>query len=142
MTDDENQFKQFLASVRSGDAQAAQRLVTQYESLLRREIRFRMRDSRLRRILDSGDVCQSVLASFFIRASVGQFELNEERDMLRLLITMAKRKTVLRPDTSTSRSGTSIRLRRLVSMNTRNAIRLQQASKSPTKKWHACSNKN
>jgi RNA polymerase sigma factor (sigma-70 family) len=93
MTDDENQFQEFLASIRSGDACAAQRLVTQYESLLRREIRFRLRDSRLRRVLDSGDVCQSVLASFFIRATAGQFDLNDEQDMLHLLISMAKRKS-------------------------------------------------
>ncbi|MEZ6134955.1 MAG: ECF-type sigma factor [Pirellulaceae bacterium] len=93
MADDQIQFKVFLAAIRSGDAQAAQRLVTQYESLLRREIRFRMRDPRLRRVLDSGDVCQSVLASFFVRATAGQFELNEEHDLLRLLMSMAKRKT-------------------------------------------------
>ena len=45
-----------------GDSEAAAgELVAQYESVIRRVIRFRLTDSRLRAAFDSMDVCQSVL---------------------------------------------------------------------------------
>src|SRR5262249_23496082 len=41
---------------------------------------------------DSVDICQSVLASFFARASWGQFDLNDCRQLLQLLLRMARNK--------------------------------------------------
>jgi RNA polymerase sigma factor (sigma-70 family) len=38
------------------------------------------------------DVCQSVLANFFVRARGGQFELERPDQLLRLLVTMARNK--------------------------------------------------
>jgi RNA polymerase sigma-70 factor (ECF subfamily) len=38
------------------------------------------------------DVCQSVLASFFVRAALGQYELETPEQVLRLLATMARNK--------------------------------------------------
>jgi RNA polymerase sigma-70 factor (ECF subfamily) len=38
------------------------------------------------------DVCQSVLASFFVRAALGQYELNTPEQLLKLLATMARNK--------------------------------------------------
>ncbi len=40
------------------------------------------------------DICQSVLASFFVRAAVGQYDLNQPEDLLRLLVRMARNKVI------------------------------------------------
>jgi RNA polymerase sigma-70 factor (ECF subfamily) len=55
-------------------------------------VRVHLRDPRLRRVLDSTDVCQSVLASFFVRANLGQYELDTLEHLLRLLATIARNK--------------------------------------------------
>ena len=89
---DGSAFKDFIRRIRAGDEQAATDLVRQYEPLIRREIRLHMEDQRLNRVLDSGDICQSVLASFFVRAALGQYELEEPHQLLKLLATMARHK--------------------------------------------------
>jgi RNA polymerase sigma factor (sigma-70 family) len=89
-----NSFLTFLDRVRTGDQKAAEELVRMYEPEIRREVRLRLRDSRLRRDFDSVDICQSVMASFFIRASMGQFEVNKPEDLIRLLVTMTRNKLV------------------------------------------------
>jgi RNA polymerase sigma-70 factor (ECF subfamily) len=76
--------------VRAGDADAA--VVRRYEPEIRRAVRLRLTDPSLRRVLDSMDVCQSVLASFFVRAAAGQFDLEEPSQLLRLLVVMARNK--------------------------------------------------
>jgi DNA-directed RNA polymerase specialized sigma24 family protein len=38
------------------------------------------------------DICQSVLASFFVRAASGQFEFRSPEDLVKLLVTMARNK--------------------------------------------------
>ena len=83
-------FLELMQRVRAGDHAAAERLVRLYESDVRRAIRVRLTDARLRRVLDSIDVCQSVLANFFVRAAAGQFELSTPEQLLRLLVTMAR----------------------------------------------------
>ncbi len=88
----EPSFPALLQRVRAGDAEAAAELVHAYEPEIRRAIRVRLTDPRLRRTLDSMDVCQSVLANFFVRAAAGQFDLREPKDLLKLLVTMARNK--------------------------------------------------
>jgi RNA polymerase sigma-70 factor (ECF subfamily) len=85
-------FTALIRRVRAGDQEAAAELVQQYESAIRRAVRIQMRDPRLRRALDSMDVCQSVLGSFFVRAALGQYELDRPEHLLRLLATMARNK--------------------------------------------------
>jgi RNA polymerase sigma-70 factor (ECF subfamily) len=85
-------FAELIARVRHGDDQAAAELVRRYEPAIRRAVRFRLTDPRLRRTCDSMDVCQSVLASFFVRAASGQYDLESPEQLLRLLTTMARNK--------------------------------------------------
>jgi RNA polymerase sigma factor (sigma-70 family) len=85
-------FLLLIQRVRAGDQEAAAELVRQYEPAIRRAVRFQLRDSRLRRALDSMDVCQSVLGSFFARAALGQFEIDKPEQVMRLLVTMARNK--------------------------------------------------
>ena len=82
---DNNSFMNFLDRVRAGDQRAAEELVRMYEPEIRREVRLRMRDPRLRRDFDSVDICQSVLGSFFVRASLGQYDLQKPEDLIKLL---------------------------------------------------------
>jgi RNA polymerase sigma-70 factor (ECF subfamily) len=85
-------FHDLLQRVRQGDQLAASELVRQFEPELRRVVRVRLNDPRLRRVLDSVDVCQSVLANFFVRVSLGEFDLHEPQQLLHLLIVMARNK--------------------------------------------------
>jgi RNA polymerase sigma-70 factor (ECF subfamily) len=85
-------FADFICRIRAGDEQAATELVRRYERLIRFEVRLRMTDPRLGRLFDSMDVCQSVLASFFVRAAAGQYDLERPDDLIRLLVGMARNK--------------------------------------------------
>ena len=71
---------------------AATELVRRYEPLIRREVRLKLENSRLRRVLDSMDVCQSVLASFFVRTAAGEYDLDQPRQLVQLLVTIARNK--------------------------------------------------
>jgi RNA polymerase sigma factor (sigma-70 family) len=87
-----NEFREFIGRIRAGDEQAAADLVRRYEPLIRREVRLNVQDPRLGRLFDSVDVCQSVLASFFVRATAGQYEMDRPEQLIRLLVTMARNK--------------------------------------------------
>jgi RNA polymerase sigma-70 factor (ECF subfamily) len=87
-----NTFHTLVDKVRAGDQDAAAQLVRQYEPQLRRLVRMRLTDPQLGRVFDSVDICQSVLANFFVRAANGQFELDTPEQLLRLLVTMARNK--------------------------------------------------
>jgi hypothetical protein len=50
-------FADLIRRVRGGDARAVARLVSQYEAAI-----------RMQRVFDSMDICQSVLASFFVQS--------------------------------------------------------------------------
>jgi RNA polymerase sigma-70 factor (ECF subfamily) len=85
-------FEQLISRVRAGDADAAVALVRQYESAVRVAVRARLFDPALRRQFDSIDVCQSVLASFFLRVAAGQFDLQQPKQLVALLTKMAHNK--------------------------------------------------
>ena len=85
-------FDDLIQRLRAGDQAAATELVRRYEGAVRRTIRFRLSDARLRSVLDSTDVCQSVFASFFVRAAAGQYELGAPEQLVKLLVTMARNK--------------------------------------------------
>jgi RNA polymerase sigma-70 factor (ECF subfamily) len=88
---DDNPFQELIRRVRAGDSDAAAELVRRYEPHIRRVVRVRL-DARLGRLLDSMDICQSVMASFFVRAALGQYELDTPEQLLKLLATMARNK--------------------------------------------------
>jgi RNA polymerase sigma-70 factor (ECF subfamily) len=88
------EFRKLIQRVRGGDEDAATEIVHRYESMIRMTIRVRLDQSDLRRLLDSMDICQSVLANFFVRAASGQFELNTPEQLVKLLVTMARNKLI------------------------------------------------
>jgi DNA-directed RNA polymerase specialized sigma24 family protein len=89
---DSQDFATLLALSQTGDEVAASRLVREYEPELRRYVRFRLTHPGLRRFVDSLDICQSVLASFFVHLQEGRLDLVEPRQLARLLAVMADNK--------------------------------------------------
>jgi RNA polymerase sigma factor (sigma-70 family) len=89
---DATPFQDLIHRLRRGDGDAAVELVNRYEPAIRRVVRLRLTDTRLRRVFDSMDVCQSVLGSFFVRAALGQFDLDNPDQLLKLLAQMARHK--------------------------------------------------
>ncbi len=87
-----SEFADFLQRIRAGDPAAATEFVRKFEPLIRREIRLRMSDKRLQRGFDSEDVCQSVMASFFLRTAAGQYDLDRPEQLAGLLVQMARNK--------------------------------------------------
>ncbi|MFO0843102.1 MAG: sigma-70 family RNA polymerase sigma factor [Gemmataceae bacterium] len=87
-------FPDLISRVRAGDDAAATDLVKRYEPEIRREVRFLLRDPFLRRSFDSMDICQSVMGSFFLRAALGEYDIDRPEDLIRLLISMTRNKVV------------------------------------------------
>jgi RNA polymerase sigma factor (sigma-70 family) len=90
----EETFQELLGRIRAGEEYAAAELVHRYEPEIRREVRFMLRDPFLRRTFDSMDICQSVMSSFFLRAALGEYDLDRPEDLIRLLISMTRNKVV------------------------------------------------
>jgi RNA polymerase sigma factor (sigma-70 family) len=87
-------FEELVRHVRAGDQDAASELVKRYEPAIRRAVRFRLANARLGNLLDSMDICQSVLGSFFMRAASGQYDLASPEQLLKLLTAMARNKLI------------------------------------------------
>lgn len=85
-------FAGLLERVRAGDPHAAAELIRKYEPVIRVAVRARLTDTRLRRVMDTMDICQSVLAGFFVRAAVGEYDLAEPGDLIKLLVKMTHNK--------------------------------------------------
>ena len=94
MPGDETLFD-LLSRVRRGESAAAYELVRRYESAIRVVVRTRLTDPALRRQFDSMDICQSVLASFFLRAAAGQYDLHDAPQLVALLTKMARNKLAM-----------------------------------------------
>jgi RNA polymerase sigma factor (sigma-70 family) len=85
-------FDELIRRVGGGDDQAATRLVRDFEPVVRRVVRARLRGARARCEFDSMDICQSVLAVFFVRVAAGEYDLKEPEDLIKLLLTMTRNK--------------------------------------------------
>lgn len=85
-------FRELIRRVRAGDQQAAAELVKQYEPEIRRAVRLHLNDPRLGRVLDSLDVCQSVMGRFFALVAADRVRLDNPAELLGLLVTMARNK--------------------------------------------------
>ena len=85
-------FQEHLLQLRSGDARAIAEFVARYEPYIRRSLRFRIVRASLQSAADSADVCQSVLGSFLLRLSAGEYALQTEDDLRKLLTTIANNK--------------------------------------------------
>jgi RNA polymerase sigma factor (sigma-70 family) len=87
---EELSFVDLVRRVRAGDEAASAELVRRFEPAIRIAVRGRLTDPRLRRLFDSMDICQSVFAIFFVRATAGEYELDKPERLIQLLATMAR----------------------------------------------------
>jgi RNA polymerase sigma-70 factor (ECF subfamily) len=87
-------FIQLMARVQSGDPDAAAELIRHYEPDIRLEVRVRLRvqDGRIKRLLDSMDITQSVLGSFFAGVAAGRFHPEHPQQLFGLLVAMTRNK--------------------------------------------------
>jgi RNA polymerase sigma factor (sigma-70 family) len=83
-------FSTLLAKVCAGDQEAAAELVRSYQPHVHRFVRFRLVGWRLRRQVDSLDVCQTVFGAFFTRLAEGGVRLDSPDQLMALLLTMAR----------------------------------------------------
>ncbi|MFK7822069.1 MAG: RNA polymerase sigma factor [Planctomycetaceae bacterium] len=90
----EEQFAELMKRTRAGDEAAARELVRLYEPEIRRAARVRLTDPRLRRVVDSIDICQSVFGRFFRSATSGSFEMEKPEQLLGLLVTMTRNRVI------------------------------------------------
>ena len=88
----DDSFRLLLRRVRAGEPEAVAELIRAYEPEIRRTVRVRLTDFRMRRLLDSMDVCQSVWANFFVHVGLGRFDLDRPEELLKLLAVMARNK--------------------------------------------------
>ena len=100
---DSAHFATLMERVRTGDEVAASELVKHYEPEIRRDIRLRLTNPKLRRIVDSMDISQSVFGNFFVRATLGEFELERPEQLLKLLSKMVTNKVIDRHRRESSR---------------------------------------
>jgi DNA-directed RNA polymerase specialized sigma24 family protein len=82
-------FGEFFAALRRGEPRAADEFARRYAPLLRRVVRLRLAGSRLRRLFDSLDFCQSVLAGLLPRFVAGRYEPKSDEELAKLLVTAA-----------------------------------------------------
>jgi len=90
-----SEFHTFIELIRRAqchDQQAAAELMRRYEPAVRRAVRLRLYDIRMRRVFDSMDICQSVMGNFFDRLARGQYPLETPEQLVKLLVTMAHNK--------------------------------------------------
>lgn len=83
-----------MARVRNADEMAAAELVSRVEPHIRRLVRGWLTDPGLRRQMDSIDICQSIMADFFVRAALGAYDVDTPERLIKLLATMARNKVI------------------------------------------------
>lgn len=87
-------FEDLIDGIRAGRQEAATALVQRYGPEIVRAVRLPMVRLRLHRVLDAADISQTVLANFFRHAGCGRYEIHGPEDLLKLLLTMARKKVL------------------------------------------------
>jgi RNA polymerase sigma-70 factor (ECF subfamily) len=85
-------FAQLIRKAQDRDSYAAAELMRRYEPAVRRAVRLRLFDARLRRVFDSMDICQSVMGNFFDCLARGKYPLESPDQLVKLLVKMANNK--------------------------------------------------
>lgn len=88
-------FQHYLLELRQGDEAAIGKFLADFEPYIRRTLRFNIKQASLHSIVDSVDVCQSVMSSFLLRLSAGEYEIRDEKDLRHLIASMARKKFLM-----------------------------------------------
>lgn len=89
------EFLTYVRDLRSSEPEAIDRFMLRYQPFIRRSLRFRIARASLQPAADSVDLCQSVLGSFLIRLTAGEYELRSEEDLRNLLVAIASKKFLM-----------------------------------------------
>jgi RNA polymerase sigma factor (sigma-70 family) len=84
-----------MAELRRCDEAAITTFLTEFGPFIRRTLRFRLKRAALSAAADSVDIYQSVVSSFFLRLAAGEYEINNESDLRRLVFGIAKKKFLM-----------------------------------------------
>jgi RNA polymerase sigma factor (sigma-70 family) len=84
------EFRQTLERVKRGDAAAFAVLVEQYGPAIRREVRFRVLDARVRRRVEESDILQSVMLRLWLGLWVGEYDIETPESLNRLLKVLTR----------------------------------------------------
>jgi DNA-directed RNA polymerase specialized sigma24 family protein len=68
------ELQEFLQTLQSGDQRAVEEMLRRLDPFLRRAIRLRLIDGRLRRVMDTADVFESLLKDFLARPAAAANE--------------------------------------------------------------------
>jgi RNA polymerase sigma-70 factor (ECF subfamily) len=90
-----NEDQVILQLLRTGDQDAARKVFNSYVNRLVALARNRLSQKMQRRV-DPEDIVQSVFRTFFVRAKEGQFTVEKEDDLSKLLYGITVRKTLRR----------------------------------------------
>jgi DNA-directed RNA polymerase specialized sigma24 family protein len=85
-------FAELVSRAGRGEQDAVRLLIEQYESAIRRQVRFTLMDNKLRRVLEETDVCQSVMGQFFNGLGEGRFAFDGPEQLIGLLKQMVRNK--------------------------------------------------
>lgn len=83
-------FADLVQLVQQGDADAFRAVLEEYGDAIQREVRFTLRDTRVRSCVAESDVFQSVVLRFFCGMQNGQYRLDSPRDLVGLLKGIAR----------------------------------------------------
>src|SRR5438874_1961260 len=89
---DKTEFRQLLSRVRAWEPEAVETFLARFEAEVRREIRIRLTDPRIRLAHSESDVCQSVVFDFLLRLGAGQYDFDDSAEVVRFLITATANK--------------------------------------------------
>src|SRR5262245_65927762 len=94
----DDDFRVLLERVGQDDEDAAAELVRRYEPVIRTMVRTWLRpwESKLRKVFDSNDICQSVLAWFFLKNATHRYDLNSPDNLRSLLRIMVRNRVFYR----------------------------------------------
>lgn len=97
MVPDED-FRVLLKRVGEDDEEAAAELVRRYEPVIRTMVRTWLRpwETKLRKVFDSNDICQSVLAWFFLKNAAQRYDLSSPENLRNLLRIMVRNRVYYR----------------------------------------------
>jgi DNA-directed RNA polymerase specialized sigma24 family protein len=92
------EFRALLDRVRHNDEDAIAELVRRYEPEIRAMVRTWLRpyEVQLRKVFDSADICQSVLAWFFLKNATQRYDLSCPDNLRRLLQVMVRNRVFYR----------------------------------------------
>jgi RNA polymerase sigma factor (sigma-70 family) len=91
-----SRLEELLVRIQGGDEEASAEFYRAYKPQLQRQTRAYLRafGLPLRRLSDSSDICQVVLADFLVGSAIGRYDIGNSEELRRLLARIAARRVI------------------------------------------------